>query len=235
MKKTLALVLTFVFLLAGAHGALAQDVKWRLVTHAMPGTEQQRIAEVFCETVKTLSGGKFVIEPYAAGVLFPVFESFDGVATMVVRHGLQRLLAGKDPLFTSPPIPDPSRHLARGAYLGEARALFSRSSMPSTASSISATHDQPHNEQLMSGTPILHHRDREGKEDPFLASRPLYRSLAAPRSPSPPPRSTRLPDEEHRRRRWTFWDENMRMGLHEGKPTGGPRLPKRHLQYFPLW
>lgn len=79
MKRMLLVLMSVLILVLVSQSVFAAKVNWRLVTHAMPGTEQQKIAEEFAETVKTLSGGDFVISVYPAGVLFPVFETFDNV------------------------------------------------------------------------------------------------------------------------------------------------------------
>ena len=112
-------VMAVVALLLAAFSVQSADAatRWRVVTHAMPGTEQQKIAEDFCKTVKTLSKGELVIEPYAAGVLFPVFETFDNVANGVVDMAMVygAYWTGKDPLFNLQTRPGwPAQHLRGG-------------------------------------------------------------------------------------------------------------------------
>lgn len=241
MKKTLALVLTVVFLLAGAHGALAQDVKWRLVTHAMPGTEQQRIAEVFCETVKTLSGGKFVIEPYAAGVLFPVFESFDGVANGVVDAAMvySAYWTGKDPLFTLTTQPgSPLGTFAEGAYLVEKlEPWFEKLYAKHRIKYLGHAMTSPINEQLMSVTPINTIDDVKGKKIRSSGFGALfYRALGGTTvSLSAPEIYTAFQTKNIDAAEWTFWDENMRMGFHEvATYVVDPAFQNGTCEYFPL-
>ncbi len=121
MKKKIAILLSVLFLAIGVQSAFAK-VKWRLVTHAMPGTEQQRIVEEFCDTVKTLSEGEFIIKPYPAGVLFPVFETFDNLANGMVNAAMvySAYWPGKDPLFNFTTQPgSPLSTYAEGAYFVE--------------------------------------------------------------------------------------------------------------------
>ena len=189
MRKPLAILFTVVFLFAASVGAGAQEIKWRLVTHAMPGTEQQRIAEVFCETVKTLSGGKFVIMPYAAGVLFPVFESFDGVANGVVDAAMvySAYWTGKDPLFTLTTQPgSPLGTYAEGAYLAEQlEPWFEKLYEKHRIKYLGHAMVSPINEQLMSVTPINTIEDVKGKKIRSSGFGALfYRTLACPISES---------------------------------------------------
>jgi TRAP-type mannitol/chloroaromatic compound transport system substrate-binding protein len=83
MKKRCFVLVLAVVLLAAASADAGE--RWRLVSHAMPGTSQFHLSEIFCDTVRELSDGELVIEPFAAGVLFPVFDSFDNVANGVVE------------------------------------------------------------------------------------------------------------------------------------------------------
>lgn len=76
--------------------------KWRTVTHQLVGTSRYKGTVVpFCEMVKKASNGRLVIEPYGAGVLFPVPESFDAVRDGVVQMAMvwSGYWAGKDPVF----------------------------------------------------------------------------------------------------------------------------------------
>jgi len=75
--------------------------KWRAVAHTMAGTEDFALVEAFCDAIKKASNGRLVIEPFGAGVLFPVYDSFDSVKTgtvemMLCSHGYW---GGKDPSF----------------------------------------------------------------------------------------------------------------------------------------
>ena len=76
---TSALLLTgLVVSLSGT--AIAKDYKWRAVSHQLVGTARfVGTVEPFCECVDESSGGRLKIEPYGAGVLFPVSSSLDAV------------------------------------------------------------------------------------------------------------------------------------------------------------
>ena len=93
MKK-LVVFLAFVFVLVSSQSSFAA-YKWRAVTHSSPGTEQLRIFEEFADTVKVLSKGELVIDVFAAGVLFPVFETFDNVANGVVDASMVLVHTGQ--------------------------------------------------------------------------------------------------------------------------------------------
>ena len=76
--------------------------KWRAVSHQMVGTSRFVHTIVpFCEMVKAASGGRLIIEPYGAGVLFPVSETFDAVRDNMVQMAMcwSGYWGGKHPLF----------------------------------------------------------------------------------------------------------------------------------------
>jgi TRAP-type mannitol/chloroaromatic compound transport system substrate-binding protein len=103
--------------------------KWRLVSHAVPGTTQFQLSEIFCDTVNTLSNGELTIEPYAAGVLFPVFDTFDNLANGVVEIGMvyAAYWTGKDSAFNLTTRPGcPINTYAEGAYLDEKLEPFTK-------------------------------------------------------------------------------------------------------------
>ncbi|MET3576102.1 TRAP transporter substrate-binding protein DctP [Bhargavaea ullalensis] len=76
--------------------------KWRMVTHQIPGTARYEGTVVpFVKAVEEITGGRLVIEPFGANVLFPNDETFD-----MVKNGVVELAAiytgfwtGKDPVF----------------------------------------------------------------------------------------------------------------------------------------
>jgi TRAP-type mannitol/chloroaromatic compound transport system substrate-binding protein len=99
---SLGLVLAVVFLLTDYASAQQKVIKWRAVTHQLVGTSRYKGTVVpFCEMVKKASNGRLIIEPYGAGVLFPVPESFDAVRDGVVQMAMVwgGYWAGKDPVF----------------------------------------------------------------------------------------------------------------------------------------
>ena len=78
-----------VFLLTDYVSAAEKVYKWRAVTHQLVGTARYKGTVVpFCEMVKKASNGRLIIEPYGAGVLFPVPESFDAVRDGVVQMAM---------------------------------------------------------------------------------------------------------------------------------------------------
>lgn len=91
------------FTVVGPHKAeAAKKYKWRAVTHQMVGTSRYTETVVpFCEMVAKASDGRLVIEPYGAGVLFPVTESFDAIRDNMVQMGMLwgGFWSSKHPLF----------------------------------------------------------------------------------------------------------------------------------------
>ena len=102
----------------------AEVFKWRTTTHQMVGTPRyEGTVAPFCESVKEASDGRLVIEPYGAGVLFPVFDTFDNLRDGVVEMSMvwNGYWGGKDPVFalagTRPG--DPITTFSENFYLSE--------------------------------------------------------------------------------------------------------------------
>lgn len=241
MRKFLTVFLLVVLVLVGANAAFAAKVKWRLVTHAMPGTEQQRIAEEFCKTVETLSGGEFVIEAFPAGVLFPVFETFDNLRNGVVQASMVygAYWPGKDPGFILTTRPgDPLGTYAEGAYMTEKlfpyfEKLYAKHGIKYLGHAMVS----PLYEQLMSVVPIRNLEEIKGKKirtSGFGAR--FYNALGATTVSLPSPEIyTALQTHNIDAAEWTFWDENMRMGFHEVvKYVIDPAFQNGTCEYFPL-
>jgi len=113
-----------IFLLTDYAAAAEKVYKWRAVTHQLVGTARYKGTVVpFCEMVKKASNGRLIIEPYGAGVLFPVTESFDAVRDGVVQMAMVwgGYWAGKDPVFAlSGSRPgDPIVEFSENFYLSE--------------------------------------------------------------------------------------------------------------------
>jgi len=241
MKRALVIVMTVFFMMMGGQTVFAEKVNWRLVTHAMPGTEQQRIAEVFAETVKTLSGGNFVITAYPAGVLFPVFETFDNIANGLVNAGMvySAYWPGKDPLFNFTTQPgSPLSTYAEGAYLVEKiEPWFEKLYAKHRLTYLGHAMVSPLYEQLMAVVPIDSIDKLKGLR--IRASGiggQYYRELGATTvSLSAPDIYTALQTRSIEAAEWTFWDENMRMGFHEVVThVIDPALQNGTCEYFPL-
>ena len=242
MKKSfLAFMLVFGLVMAAASSSWAAKVNWRLVTHAMPGTEQQKIAEVFCETVETLSDGEFVIDAFPAGTLFPVFETFDNLANNVVQASMVygAYWPGKDPLFTLQTRPGcPLGTYAEGAYVNEQlfdwwESLYAKYNIKYLGHAMVS----PLYEQLMSTKPIRGLEDLKGlriRTSGFGAR--YYNALGATTvSLSAPEIYTALQTQNIDAAEWTFWDENMRMGFHEVvNYVVDPAFQNGVCEYFPL-
>lgn len=241
MKRILVLTLMIAVVLAGANVAFAEKVNWRLVTHAMPGTEQQRIAEDFCETVKTLSNGEFVIEAFPAGVLFPVFETFDNLATGVVQASMVygAYWPGKDPLFILTTRPgDPIGTYAEGVYVTEklfkwTEKLYAKHNIKYLGHLMNS----PLYEQLMSTKPIRSLEEIKGvriRTSGFGAR--YYAALGATTvSLASNEIYTALQTKNLDAAEWTFWDENMKMGFHEVvNYVVDPAFQNGTCEYFPI-
>ncbi len=105
-KRVVALIMCFSIGLLFSTGdmAMAKEkvFKWRAVTHQLVNTSRYVGTVVpFCEMVKKASGGRLIIEPYGAGVLFPVSESLDAVRDGVVQMAMvwSGYWGGKNPVF----------------------------------------------------------------------------------------------------------------------------------------
>ncbi len=83
----LVAVFIFVFMAQGAFAA-EKVYKWRTVSHSNVGTVHFKMIEDFCKAVKTASNGRLIIEPFGAGVLFPVFNTFESVKNGMVEMGM---------------------------------------------------------------------------------------------------------------------------------------------------
>ena len=240
-KMRFVLALSLVFMLFAASTSFAAH-KWRLASHAMPGTSQFRLAEVFCQTVNTLSEGELVIEPYAAGVLFPVFDTFDNVANGVVEAGMaySAYWTGKDPVFTLTTRPGcPLSTFAEGAYLENKleehyKKLYGKFGIEF----LGYVQVSPMYEQLMSVTPIRSLEDVKGKKIRTSGFGALYyRALGATTvSLSAPEIYTAFQTKNIDAAEWTFWDDNMRMGFHEvSLYVLDPALHNGTCDYLPLF
>jgi TRAP-type mannitol/chloroaromatic compound transport system substrate-binding protein len=240
MKKKIAILLSVLFLAIGVQSAFAK-VKWRLVTHAMPGTEQQRIVEEFCDTVETLSNGEFVIKPYPAGVLFPVFETFDNLANGMVNAAMvySAYWPGKDPLFNFTTQPgSPLSTYAEGAYFVEKlEPWFKKLYAKHRITYLGHAMVSPLYEQLMSVVPIDSVDKIKGLRirSSGIGGK-FYTALGASTvSLSAPDIYTALQTRSIEAAEWTFWDENMRMGFHEvATYVLDPALQNGTCEYFPL-
>lgn len=216
--------------------------KWRLASHAMPGTSQYRLSEVFCNTVNTLSKGELVIEPYAAGVLSPVFDTFDNVANGVVEAGMaySAYWTGKDPGFTLTTRPGcPLSTFAEGAYLeSKLTDYYTKLYAKHGITFLGYIQVSPMYEQLMSVTPIRKLEDVKGKKIRTSGFGALYyRALGATTvSLSAPEIYTAFQTKNIDAAEWTFWDDNMRMGFHEvSLYVLDPALHNGTCDYLPLF
>ncbi len=219
MKKAVVF-LSMVLVLLTAQTSFAA-YKWRAVTHSMPGTEQQRVFEEFAQTVKQLSRGELVIDVYAAGVLFPVFETFDNVANGLVDASMvfSAYWTGKDPLFNFSTRPGcPIGTFAEAAYLDQKlEKWWTKLYAKHRLTYLGYMEESPIYEQLMSTVPINSMADIKGKRirtSGFSAM--FYRNMGATTvSLSGPELYTAFQTKNIDAAEFTFWDENMKMGFHE--------------------
>lgn len=101
-KTMVSVVLSLGVGLLFSYTATAKPIKWRAVSHQMVGTARfVGTVEPFSQCVNDSSGGRLQIEPYGAGVLFPVSSSLDAVRDGMVQMGMvwSGYWAGKNPVF----------------------------------------------------------------------------------------------------------------------------------------
>jgi TRAP-type mannitol/chloroaromatic compound transport system substrate-binding protein len=101
-KKMTSTLLFIGLVLIYSNTAIAKNYKWRAVSHQLVGTARfVGTVEPFCECVDESSDGRLKIEPYGAGVLFPVSSSLDAVRDGLVQMGMvwSGYWAGKNPVF----------------------------------------------------------------------------------------------------------------------------------------
>jgi TRAP-type mannitol/chloroaromatic compound transport system substrate-binding protein len=205
-----------------AFAAKEKTLKWRLTTHSLVGTSRfENVVKPFCEMVNKLSNGRFIIEPYGAGVLFPVFESFGAtqngmVDAMMVYSGYW---AGKDPFFGVAPLgpASPIMTYPEGMYLDSRLfPLFEKAYAKHNLVYL-GTADANTPEFLCSNKPIRSMADFKGvkiRTSAFGAQMyPLFGASAV--SLSGPEIYTALQTGTIDAAEYTDYEENMNMGLHE--------------------
>lgn len=85
-----------------------EDLHWRIVTHQVPGTSRyDSTIPLFVEKVAEETDGKFIIEPFGGGTLFPIPETYDNVAAGTVQGAaiFSGYWTNKDPVFNLTSIP----------------------------------------------------------------------------------------------------------------------------------
>ncbi|MGO4886131.1 TRAP transporter substrate-binding protein [Anaerobacillus sp. MEB173] len=146
----------------------SQEVfKWRLATHQMPGTARYEGTIVpFVESVKEASNGRLIIEPYGAGTLFPVNETFDSVNNGVVEMGaiFSGFWAGKDPVFAlAGGIPgDPIQNFSEHFYRDKKLAPILEKAYEKHGVKYLGSFDYGPDEILMTNSPIRSVEDFKG-------------------------------------------------------------------------
>ncbi len=85
----------------GVGATTGEVIKWRATTWSVPGDPYFKVIQRFAEWVKILSGGRMIIEVYAADELFPVIETLDAVAkgTVELAEVFQPYWGSQDPMF----------------------------------------------------------------------------------------------------------------------------------------
>ena len=135
LKKITALVtgISAMLLLSSCSSGLlnqtaeeGEELTWRITTHQIPGTSRfESTLPVFAEELSKQTNGKFTVEIYGGGTLFPVTETYDAVARGNVQAAaiFTGFWSSKDPVFnlvTLPgdPISTPEEHFKRADELG---------------------------------------------------------------------------------------------------------------------
>ena len=215
--------------------------RWRATTHAMPGTVQQQIVEDFAETIRVLSQGELIIETFPVDVLFSVFETIDHLSNGVIEMSMvySAYWPGRDPRFFLTTRPGcPLGTYAEGAYLDERLHPF----FEYLYAQFGITHlrhfmNSPIYEQLLSNSPISTIADLQGLRirASGIGGR-FYNALGATAvSLSAAEIYTALQLGTIDAAEWTFWDENIRMNLHEVVTyVKDPAFQNGTCTYFPL-
>ena len=237
MKKLLVALVMVLLVSTSASAA----IRWRAVTHAMPGTEQQQIVDDFAETVRLLSQGELVIETFPGDLLFPIFDTFDHLQNGVVEMAMvfSAYWPGRHPAFLLTTRPGcPLGTFAEGAYLEQRLAPF----WERLYAQFGMTHlghfmVSPIHEQLLSNVPINTIEDLQGVRirTSGIGAR-FYNALGATSVSLPAPEiAVALQLGNIEAAEWTFWDENMRMNLHEVVTyVVDPAFQNGAGEYFPL-
>lgn len=210
-------------LLALTPTSLASDkvYKWRLVTHSMVGTERYGTVVDFCDVIKKASNGRLIIEPYGAGVLFPVYDSFDSVKNGVVQVGLvwSGYWSSKDPTFAvlgnRPGCP--ITQFSEEMYLEEKLMPVKEKIYAKYGVTYLGTLDFMPPEMLCSVVPIKKLEDFKGKNIRAGGiGAAFYKALGANTvSLASPEIYTALQMKTVDAAEFSDWKENMDMGLHE--------------------
>ena len=202
--------------------AAKDTVKWRLTTHSLVGTSRfDNVVVPFCEMVKKLSNGRFIIEPYGGGVLFPVFESFGSTQTGIVDAMMvySGYWAGKDPFFGVAALgpASPIMTYPEGMYLDSQLFPLFQEAYAKHDLVYLGTADANTAEFLCSNKPIRSMADFKGikiRTSAFGAQMyPLFGASAI--SLSGPEIYTALQTGTIDAAEYTDYEENMNMGLHE--------------------
>ncbi|WP_029090132.1 TRAP transporter substrate-binding protein DctP [Brevibacterium album] len=96
-----------------------EELRWRIVTHQVPGTSRyDSTIPLFAEKVAEETDGKFVIEHFGGGTLFPITETYDNVATGTVQAAavFSGYWTNKDPVFNLASIPGDPLQTAEEHY-----------------------------------------------------------------------------------------------------------------------
>ncbi len=123
-------MVTVILLVAASSAVMAADQKvyrWRAVSHQLAGTARFEMTVVpFCKMVEKASNGRLIIEPFGAGILFPVFDTFEAIQNGTVEMAMvwNGYWAGNDPVFAlagnipGDPISDYGEHYYRISKTG---------------------------------------------------------------------------------------------------------------------
>lgn len=226
----LASIVVFLFVLVSSFGgffncnfaeAADETFKWRAVAHTMAGTEDFALVEEFCEAIEKASNGRLKIEPFGAGVLFPVYDSFDSVKTgtvemMLCSHGYW---GGKEPSLLYATRPGcPLQYFHEVMYLEETLKpwidkIYARHGLVHLGTPDTCTIEP----LMIRGKPVRSLEDFKGMNirSSGLGAKFYEKLGASVVSVSGPEVYSALQLGTVDAAEYTNWQENMQMGFHE--------------------
>jgi len=142
-------------------------IKWRATTWSVPGDPYFGTIQKFAEWVKILSGGRMVIEVYAADELFPVIETLDAVAkgTVELADVFQPYWGSQDPMFAvlGLALPGPLKTGPELWYLNEKTLDLAEKAFEKWGVTLVSVFNMELYEPLMCRNPISSLDDVKGK------------------------------------------------------------------------
>lgn len=161
------LVVTFIMSITTVAAAVDKPIKWRVVTHQPTGTVRYELVANFCKSVTEASGGRLVLEPYGAGMLFPAGETFDAVklGTVQMASASSGFWGGKNLAFAyhGGRPGGPITKFEEGVYLYEQTAEFAKKLYSKYGITYIGPSQFAPPEQLIGVVPVKTLKDLKGK------------------------------------------------------------------------